>query len=204
MTTTGTGYTSAPSVTIASGNSIWRPVLGSYVSSVTIPNGGVNYTYAPTVTFSAPPAGGIQATGIAGHVGRRGLLGDDGQQGRRLSLPADRDFHNDSREGLNGVVSGYNAAGVAVLSATGGVTAVVCTDPGNTTYTATTTFTTSGGGGSGLVVTPIFCLAITRCHDFRRRFLGATAVVEVRPSTRRPQVSASLNPSCSTRAGQSP
>ncbi len=35
------------------------------VESVTITNGGSNYTSAPTVTFSSPPRGGTTATGIA-------------------------------------------------------------------------------------------------------------------------------------------
>src|SRR5262249_60279472 len=35
------------------------------VTSVTIATGGTGYTRAPTVTFSAPPAGGTTATGTA-------------------------------------------------------------------------------------------------------------------------------------------
>jgi hypothetical protein len=38
---------------------------GGMVAAVTVTNGGAGYTTAPTVTFSAPPAGGTQATGTA-------------------------------------------------------------------------------------------------------------------------------------------
>ncbi|NBA95506.1 phage tail tube protein [Pseudomonas sp. R5(2019)] len=39
------------------------PGIGRGVSSVTVSNGGTGYTGTPTVTFSAPPAGGTTATG---------------------------------------------------------------------------------------------------------------------------------------------
>jgi hypothetical protein len=38
---------------------------GGMVAAVTVTNGGAGYTTAPTATFSAPPAGGTQATGTA-------------------------------------------------------------------------------------------------------------------------------------------
>lgn len=39
------------------------PGVGQGVQSVTVSNGGTGYTGTPTVTFSAPPAGGTTATG---------------------------------------------------------------------------------------------------------------------------------------------
>jgi hypothetical protein len=179
VTTPGTGYTSAPSVTVASGNSIWRPVLGAYVTSVTVSNGGTNYTYAPAVTFSAPPAGGVAATGIAvlttGAVSSVTLV----NKGAGYTSPPTITFTSDPREGLNSVTQGSGASAVAVLSATGGVNAVICTDPGNTGYTATTTFTTSGGGGTGLVVVPVFCLTITSLATAASGGPYTTAPVEI-------------------------
>src|SRR5206468_3037538 len=38
---------------------------GGYVTSCTVTAGGTGYTSAPTVTFSAPPAGGVTATATA-------------------------------------------------------------------------------------------------------------------------------------------
>ncbi len=198
VTTAGTGYTSAPTVTIGSGNSIWRPVLGQYVSSVTVANAGVNYTYAPAVLFSAPPAGGIQATGIAVMSGATvGSVTMVNKGGGYLSPPTVT-FVNDPREGQNGTTFGYNAAGVAVLAGSGGVNAVICSDPGNTGYTATTTFTTSGGGGSGLVVAPVFCLTITSLATAASGGPYTTAPVEVTAlDVQSSTVSAPLNPAIS-------
>lgn len=41
------------------------PTIGKPVDSVTISNGGTGYTTLPTVAFTAAPAGGITATGVA-------------------------------------------------------------------------------------------------------------------------------------------
>jgi len=201
VTAAGTGFTSAPSVTIASGNSIWRPVMGSYVSSVTISNAGTNYTYAPAVEFSAPPPGGVPATGVAvlsgSTIGSVTMI----NKGGGYTSPPTVTFVNDPREGVNSVTQGYGASGVSVLSATGGVCAVICTDPGNTTYTATTTFTTSGGGGSGLTVTPIFCLTITALASASGAgpFWSSAGAVEVSAlDAATTTVSSPLNPAIST------
>lgn len=45
------------------------PGVGKGVASVTISAGGTGYTGTPTVTFSAPPAGGTTATGTVTVVG---------------------------------------------------------------------------------------------------------------------------------------
>ena len=78
ITDPGSGYTTPPTLIISGGN----PGLGAIAASAscTIANGqvvtvtiddfnnyvgGKGYTTQPTVTFSAPPAGGTQATGLA-------------------------------------------------------------------------------------------------------------------------------------------
>jgi len=50
----GYGYTEAPIV-----------IIGGSVSNVNVNNSGTGYSSAPTLTFSAPPVGGIRATGYA-------------------------------------------------------------------------------------------------------------------------------------------
>jgi hypothetical protein len=50
----GYGYTEAPIV-----------IIGGSVSNVNVNNSGAGYNSAPTLTFSAPPVGGIRATGFA-------------------------------------------------------------------------------------------------------------------------------------------
>lgn len=68
MTNNGTGYSdsSPPAVTVSAGSSTWTAVVGGAVSTApTITSGGASYTRVPLVTFSAPPVGGVQATGYA-------------------------------------------------------------------------------------------------------------------------------------------
>lgn len=78
VTTQGSGYTTAPAVTIAAPPSGGTQatavaVLGTGVNagkvvSITITNPGEGYTSNPTVTIAAPPAGGVQA--VAGTTTR--------------------------------------------------------------------------------------------------------------------------------------
>jgi len=160
ITNVGSGYTSAPTVTISGSNSIWRTVVGGSVATPTISNGGSNYTYAPNVTFSAPPAGGVQATGVAvltsGAVSSITMI----NVGAGYTSPPIITITNDPREGLNGVTAGYNAAAVCTLTNAQKVTALICTDPGNTAQTSVPSFTISGGGGSSFAATAIMCWSI--------------------------------------------
>lgn len=74
--TQGSGYTTAPAVTISGGGGTGATavaVLGTganagKVVSFTITNPGKGYTTDPTVTIAAPPAGGVQA--VAGAINR--------------------------------------------------------------------------------------------------------------------------------------
>jgi hypothetical protein len=160
LTNVGSGYTSAPAVTISAGNSIWRSIVGGSVATPTISNAGANYTYAPTVTFSAPPAGGVPATGIAVLSG--GTLSSITMVnvGAGYTSAPLITITNDPREGVNNVVAGAGASAITTLTASGKVTAILCVDPGNTGYTSVPSFTFSGGGGSSLAATPIMCWTI--------------------------------------------
>jgi hypothetical protein len=57
--TGGTGYTSAPTITLSggggSGAQATATVTNGVVTAITVTNQGSNYTSAPTVTISAPP-----------------------------------------------------------------------------------------------------------------------------------------------------
>lgn len=69
VTSTGSGYVTAPAVTFSSGSATATANLGTgadtgKVISVTVNNGGTGYTTAPVVTI-APPASGTQAVGLA-------------------------------------------------------------------------------------------------------------------------------------------
>ena len=162
VTNAGSGYTSAPTVTASAGNSIWKAVVGGAVSTtVTVTNGGTNYTYPPIVQFQAPPAGGVQATGYctlsSGAVSSVTVT----NQGAGYASAPTVVFINDPREGVNGVTQGYNAAATATLTGAGTVTAVLCLDHGQGSQTSLPTLAFAGGGGSSAAATGIMCWSIT-------------------------------------------
>lgn len=163
VTVAGSGYTSAPTVVAASGSAIFRAIVGGAVNTaVTISNGGSNYTYAPVVLISAPPPGGVQATGFctlsAGAVASVTIT----DQGAGYASPPTLTFLNDPREGNNGVGTGANATAVASLTGSGTVTAIVVIDHGNPVSGGTApVLTISGGGGASAAATAIMCLSIT-------------------------------------------
>ena len=162
VTNAGSGYTSAPTVTASAGSSIWRAIVGGAVSTtVTVTNGGTNYTYPPVVQFAAPPAGGVQATGYATLTGSAVSSVTVTNQGAGYASAPTVVFINDPREGVNGVTQGYNAAATATLTGAGTVTAVLCLDHGQGGQTAVPTLSFGGGGGSSAAATAIMCWSIT-------------------------------------------
>jgi phage tail sheath protein FI len=76
VTNGGSGYTTAPAVTVTGGGGSGaqvRAILGTGANSTKvvefiIDNPGSGYSTAPTITIAAPPAGGVQA--VAGTVNR--------------------------------------------------------------------------------------------------------------------------------------
>jgi hypothetical protein len=161
LTNAGSGYSSAPTVTASAGGSIWRAIVGGAVSTtVSIANGGTNYTYPPVVVFSAPPPGGLQATGYATLSGGSVSTVTITNQGAGYNTPPTISFINDPREGQNGVSVGYNASAVASLTGSGTITGLVCIDHG-TPLTSVPTLSFSGGGGSSAAATAIMCWSIT-------------------------------------------
>lgn len=162
MTNAGSGYTSAPTVAASAGGSIWRAIVGGAVNTtITITNAGTNYTYPPLVQFSAPPQGGVQATGHTTLSGSTvGSVVVDNQGAGYTTAPTIV-FFNDSREGLNNTTVGYNAAAVATLTGSGTITSLLCLDHGQGSLTALPTLAFSGGGGASAAATTIMCWTIT-------------------------------------------
>ena len=162
ITNAGSGYTSAPVVAASAGGSIWQAVIGGAVNTtVTVTNAGTNYTYPPNVQFSAPPAGGIQATGYCTLSGGTVSTVTVTNQGAGYATAPTITFINDPREGLNGVTVGYNAAAVAVLTGSGTMTGLLCLDHGQGAQAALPTLSFSGGAGTGAAATGIMCWSIT-------------------------------------------
>ena len=163
LTTAGSGYTSAPTVTASAGASIWKAIVGGAVStSVTVTNAGLNYTYPPTVIFDSPGPGGVQATGFCTLSSNTVSSVTVTDQGAGYAQPPQITFVNDPRELATPTLSdGYGAAAVCSLTGSQTVTAVLCLDHGTGGLTALPTFTFTGGGGSSAAATVIMCWTIT-------------------------------------------
>lgn len=160
VTTAGSAYTSAPTITPAAGGGIFAACMGSAITTtVTVTAGGSGYTYPPFVVFSAPPYPGIPATGYCTlSAGAVSTVTVTDQGAGYLAAPTVT-FINDPREGLNGIATGSGATAITALTASGTVTGIVCLDHGNpvtTTSTASLPANFTVGSGSA-VITPIMC-----------------------------------------------
>jgi len=159
----GSGYTSAPTVTAASGGAILQAIVGGAVSTtVTVTNGGSGYTYPPTVQFSSPGGAGVCATGYctlsSGAVSAVTVV----DQGAGYTSAPTITFINDPREGSNGVSAGSGAAATCVLTGAQTITAVLVLDHGTalSAGAAPPVISFSGGGGSGATATAVMCQTI--------------------------------------------
>ena len=160
VTTAGAGYTSPPVVTDNGGNATYSAVVGGAISTtITITNGGKNYTYPPIVQISSPsptalPA--VQATATCTISGGAVNAVTVVNQGAGYASAPIISFINDPRD-----TTGVNATGVATLTGSGTVTAVLVTN-GGTAVTSVPTLTFTGGGyTSTAVATAIMCFTTT-------------------------------------------
>lgn len=171
ITNAGSGYTTAsPPILTVSGSQGAKlvPIIGGAISTtVTVANAGSNYTYPPMVLFSAPPPGGIQATGYCTLSGGTVSTVTVVDQGAGYLTPPSVTFVNDYREiqsqgnANSTVTAGAGARATTSLTGAGTVTGVLCTDHGQATATGAQTVSVSGGAGSSAAFSPIFCLSVT-------------------------------------------
>jgi hypothetical protein len=163
ITNVGSGYTSAPTLTAGAGSPTFKCIVGGAVSqTVTVVNGGSNYTYPPIVIFSAPPPGaGVQATGYCTLSGGAVSTVTMDNQGAGYLTPPTISFINDPRETYTWNTQGYGASAVCTLTGSGTVTAVLCLDHGQGGQTSVPTLTPSGGGGSSFAATAIMNFSVT-------------------------------------------
>lgn len=141
ITNAGSGQTNGfntVAVTPSAGSSVWKTVVGGAINStVTVTTAGTLYTFAPLLVFDAPPAGGIQATGIAVLSGATIGSVTVTNQGAGYSTAPNITVINDPRDTTgSGAVLTVNAT----LAGSGTVTAMYPTNPG-TVLTAVPTFT---------------------------------------------------------------
>lgn len=168
VTTAGSGYTATtpPTWTVSAGGAVFRSVIGGSINtSVSVTAGGSGYTYPPLVIFSAPPPGGVPATGYctlsAGAVSTVTVT----DQGGGYNTPPTVTFVNDPREQLGAgapavatITAGTGAAATCTLTGAGTLVAAICTDHGQGGQTAVPTLTISSGSGAA---TAIMCWSIT-------------------------------------------
>lgn len=159
VTTAGSGYTTAPTVTASAGASIWKTIVGGAIgTSPTITNGGTGYTYPPILVVAPPPTGGVPAsmhcTLSAGAV--NAITVDD--QGAGYTSAPSVTVINDPREGANGVGTGSGCVITTSLTGGGTITAMLCLDHGQGGQTAVPTFTFSSGS---VAATAVMCWSIT-------------------------------------------
>ena len=143
----GSGYTSAPTVTIAGGGGTGATATAALapsapVGSLTLTNGGGNYTSAPSVTISGSGGAGATAAATLAATGSvKGVTITSGGSGY-TSAPTVT---------FSAPPSGVGATGTAVIS-NKRVISVTITNAGSG-YTSAPTITFSGGGGSGAAAT---------------------------------------------------
>lgn len=167
VTNGGSGYTSAPVVSISggggSGATATAKVTNGAVTEVVITNRGSGYTSAPTISFSGSGGAGAAATAVIGELSTVTVT-DGGAGGQIASVTVNAsglNFKTVARirviNGGTGFASpptvtisgggGSGATATAVLTA-GVVTAINITANGSN-YTSDPTVTISGGGGGG-------------------------------------------------------
>lgn len=158
ITNVGSGYTSAPTVTASAGSSTWTAVVGGAINStVTVTTAGAGYIHPPTLIFSAPPAGGIQASGVA--VVSGGAISSvtvTNQGGGYAVAPTITIIPNPLDTITTTAVLTVNAT----LTGSGTVVGLLCNDNG-TPLTSVPTLSFSGGGGASAAATVVGCYVAT-------------------------------------------
>lgn len=157
VTTAGSGYSTSapPTVTSSAGGSLWTPIIGGAISTtISITNGGSNYTYPPIVQIAAPSQGpnpsptgpGFCATATcaltSGAVSSITVV----NQGAGYTVAPQVTFINDARD-----TTGSGAVGATSLTGAGTITGLVVTDFG-APQTSVPTLTFSSGSGAATVI----------------------------------------------------
>ena len=126
ITNAGSGYTTAPAVTFASGSAKATAIIGGAVTvSPTVTTGGTNYVYPPQVVIGTPPSPGIPATAYCTLSGSAVSTVTITNQGAGYTTVPTVSFVNDPRD-----TTGSGAAATATLTGSGTITGIVVTDHG--------------------------------------------------------------------------
>jgi hypothetical protein len=163
ITNSGTGYTSAPAVTISGSTETFTAILGAAINlTITKTNAGSGYALPPMLVIDPPPAGGIQATATTTlSAGTIGTITVTNQGAGYTTAPAVTVIPAPGDTTGTGAVltTALIAAGTAGGPDT--VCAIIPTSLPAVGFTAVPAFVFSGGGGTGLAATPIMCWTCT-------------------------------------------
>ncbi len=155
----GTGYTSAPTVSVSAGSSSWIAIVGGQLGAFSVVAAGTGYTVPPLVFIPAPPAPGVPATAYATLSGSTlGSITLTNVGAGYTSIPALTILPNPFDPGLASI---SNASAVASLSNTSKLTAVLCTNNGIPVSALAATLTFTGGGGTSGSATVNFLQTIS-------------------------------------------
>lgn len=171
VTNGGTGYTSAPTVSAATGGSTWLAIVGGGIGSINCAtaSSGAGYAVPPIVNIAAPPTPGVPATAVCAISG--GVIsgftitnpgaGYSPSTAVAVSIVPQGSDQNFFPSPTASPPATKNAVATAATSNVGIVTAVLLTNEGNNPANVAPTMTNTGGAGSGLQVTPVMAFTIT-------------------------------------------
>lgn len=148
VTTAGSGYTTATPPTVSftgSASAAATAIVGGAVStSVTVTNGGTNYTWNPAVFLDSPPTGaGYQATATSTIASSAVSTVTINNQGAGYVSVPNIYFINDPRD-----TTGAGATAVATLTGSGTVTQLIITNYGTPATTALPAIAFSSGSAA--------------------------------------------------------
>lgn len=144
LTNPGSGYTSAPVITLSAPSAGGKQATAicsitstaGTVTSLTVSSAGSGYTSFPKLTFSDPPYPGIRATGVVTAISSTGAI-----VAVAITSPGSGYTSNPT------VTLSSGSASISATIDTGSITAIALTDAGSG-YTSPPSVTFSGGGGS--------------------------------------------------------
>lgn len=156
----GSGYTSAPAVTVSAGSSTWTAVLGGQIGPFSVVAVGSGYTVPPSIFIPAPNGPGEVATAYATLSGSTvaSITITNPGSGYGTTIPPVLLLPDPFDVNLANI---SNASAVASLTNSGKVTGVLCTNFGAPVTALSATFTFTGGGGTSASATPIFLQTIS-------------------------------------------
>lgn len=153
ITNAGTAYVESTTTVVAgTGNSTWQAIVGGLVSYTSMSNFGGGYGVPPLVFLTPPPQPGVQATAIA-TIGTGGSVSgitmvnagagyDTAPTAVILPSPTDPNINSGITQAV-AVMGQYGGT-----SASGSLSAILCTNPG-VSIASVPTLTIAGGGSSG-------------------------------------------------------